>query len=127
MISNYLDMRGKSGPAGFLVSFLGAAVMAVLLDKLIYQWLHTNHHLSGLIVFISILICVFASALILTQTIRRLNDMGWHGMYSLLLVFPCAAVALLALFGVELSALMVIVLALGVLVLAPLCFIQGNG
>ncbi|WP_309385545.1 hypothetical protein [Cerasicoccus frondis] len=126
MINSYLDMRGTRGPAGFLASFLIISVVSVLLAEGINLWLHTNHHLSGLIIFLAILVGIFGVSILLTQAIRRLNDMKWNGMYSMLMVFPAGAVALLALYGVHLSGLMYVVIALGVLVLAPLCFLPGK-
>ncbi|WP_269539227.1 hypothetical protein [Cerasicoccus fimbriatus] len=126
MINSYLDMRGKRGPLGFIISFVAIAAVSVLVMEGIYQWLHTNHHLSGLIVFLGILTGVVGASILLTQAIRRLNDMGWNGMYSMLLVFPAGAVALLALYGAKLSGLMIAVVVLGALILAPLCLLPGK-
>jgi len=125
MISDYLDMRGRCGPVSFLVSFLAIAVGSVLAFELIHAWLHTNHHLTGLIVFLGIIIGATGYSVLLTQAIRRLHDMNWHGIYAMLMVFPALAVAVVAGFGESMTwfARGVIVLA-GLAVLAPLVAIS---
>lgn len=120
MIASYLDMRGKRGPLGFIASFILIALACILAVQGIYAWLHSNHHLSGIIIFLGILVAIVGVSIALTQTIRRLNDLQWCGMYSMLIIFPSAAVGLIALLGLNLGAWWAVVVV-GVLVFLPLC------
>jgi len=119
-------MRAKRGPLGFILAFVAISVVTILIIQGIHLWLHHNHHLSGLIIFLGILTSIFGVSALLTQVIRRLNDMGWNGIYSLLTIFPATAVAVLALCAPNLNGLMIASLVVGALVLAPLCVIPGK-
>lgn len=126
MINSFLDMRAKRGPLGFLIAMVVICAVTILCIQGIYAWLHSNHHLSGLIIFLGILCVVFGGSILLTQVIRRLNDMGWNGMYSLLIflaigIFTYLGLRHPTLSGVNVPALIVV----GVL-LAPLCVLPGK-
>jgi len=126
MISAYLDMRQRSGPVSFLVSFLLITFVTLLAVEWIYAWLHQNHHLTGLIVFLNILIAIFGYSVLLTQVVRRLKDMNWHGMYAMLTVLPVLAVAVIAGFGSFSTLGRVVIVLLGIAVLTPLVAIPSQ-
>lgn len=101
MIANYLDMREKSGPAGFMVSFVLLSVAGTGVVKLIDAALHSNHHLSGIVIFLIILTGIVFASVVLTQAVKRVNDMGRAGILSICSLFPAVAVTLAWLFGVK--------------------------
>ncbi len=92
MIANYLDMRGRLGPLGFILSFIVLAVLGCAVVKLIYIALHANHHLSGIIVFLGILTGIVCLSILLTQAVKRVNDMGRAGILAIFSVFPAFCV-----------------------------------
>ncbi|GHB94286.1 hypothetical protein [Cerasicoccus arenae] len=124
MINSFLDMRAKRGPIGFFIAFIVISVLWVLAVEGIDMALHENHHLSGLIIFMGIIISIFGVSFLLTQAIRRLNDMRWGGMYVMLIAIPGLAITLFAMGQV--STVMWVLAGIGALVLAPLCLVPGK-
>jgi len=94
MIDRYLDMTATRGGSAYLLNFFLVSFSAVIVCYGVYTGLHFNHHLFCLSIYMCILIVMVAATILLTQTIRRLNAMGWKGIYSLLIVFPVSAIAL---------------------------------
>lgn len=126
MINSFLDMRAKRGPIGFLIAFIAITAITVLGVKGVYAWLHHNHHLSGIIVFLAILCVVFGASALLTQVLRRLKDMGWNGMYSLAVLLSIGLLAYLTLRDPTFSYINVPMLIVSLLLLAPLCLLPGK-
>ncbi|MGE9296519.1 MAG: hypothetical protein ACQKBV_09560 [Puniceicoccales bacterium] len=127
MISSYLDMQRRAGPVSFLVSLLLTGAGSVILIELVDAWLRSNHHLSGLIVFIAIVIAAFGGSILMMQMIRRLRDMNWHGMYAMLVVFPVIAIAVVAGLDSALSPVgKGIFVVLGLAVVAPLILVPSQ-
>ncbi|MEO0796450.1 MAG: DUF805 domain-containing protein [Verrucomicrobiota bacterium] len=100
MFSAYMNMHAKRGRVGYLIHLILITIVTVASAEIIHAWLHHNHHLSGLIIFLAIVCAIFGLSVAMAQTIRRLNDMEWNGLYSILLVFPAAAVAAIAVNGI---------------------------
>lgn len=130
MIERYLDTRGKDGIVGFMLNFVIISIVSVILSKLTFDGLHSNHHYFGLSIFFCILFAVIGLTVFAMRAIRRLNDMAWSPIYSLLMIFPAAMVTIIALYVTGVisdlsSVLSVVVIALGVLVMLPMC-IKGS-
>lgn len=88
MISSFLDMRERRGPFGFLISFIAFSILGVALYEVTHHLMHSNHHLSGLSIFLGIIFGIICYTMILTQSIRRVNDMGRAGILALLSAIP---------------------------------------
>lgn len=99
MISSYLNMDGRRGPLGFLLSFIVFAALGLGLYEAAHYGLHFNHHFSGLSIFLGIIGGIVCYAVILTQSVRRLNDMGGAGILSLLSIIPTANIPLFLVFS----------------------------
>lgn len=117
MIANYLDMRERRGPLGFLISYMVLAAVGLGIGNLIYAVLHSNHHFAGMIVFLSILTGIVCTALFITQAVKRTRDMGRAGILALFAVFMAANVPLFWFFSPKtiFSGPGIIVVVLGVI------------
>ncbi|WOO40185.1 hypothetical protein [Rubellicoccus peritrichatus] len=98
MISSYLDMQERRGPLGFLISLVAFSALGLGLYELSEKALHFNHHFSGLAIFLGILAGILCYSIILTQAIRRTNDMGRAGILSMLSAIPVLNVPLFLIF-----------------------------
>lgn len=94
MIENYLNMQGRRGPIGFLISFIVFAVLGVALYEAAERGLQFNPHFSSLAIFLGILAGMLCYSIILTQAVRRTRDMGRAGILAALSALPAANIPL---------------------------------
>lgn len=117
MISSYLDMQERRGPFGFLISLVAFSALGLALYEATEKALHFNHHFSGLAIFFGILFFIVCYSIILTQAIRRTNDMGRAGILSLLSAIPVLNIPLFLAIpsGTVFGSVLIVVPILGVL------------
>ncbi len=89
-----LDMTRRRGP---LLFFLSTVLTVAVFGGLGYLVMHTvgaDHHLSGLAIFMCILLAVFALIVLMTQFVQRLNDARWPGFFAILAFIPAVNIGL---------------------------------
>ncbi len=124
-MNHFLDMRGSLGRINYIIYSIFIAGITTGLIYLIYQALHSNHHLYSLSIFIGIVFGIFGFSLLMMQTIKRLNHIKRNGLWAPLVLIPVANIALFWFVPADtiLNSWYIIIPILGAITLIPLYLI----